>query len=112
MILAALIISAWGPYHIAEKCDKMGSFYKSNEALLEAYPSCNSSSNYVAVKADMNAGNAGNAMAALDLSFGMSVWLALALHAIGVEIYVSHFGIRVGQQFILEALKLTSIAFF
>ncbi|CAG8423596.1 unnamed protein product [Penicillium salamii] len=89
MISAATIISLWGPFYKAEKCDKLTSFYKSNAALLEEYPSCDQSGSYVAVKADMNAGNAGNAAAALDLSFGMSVWLALALHAIGIEIYVS-----------------------
>ena len=27
--------------------------------------------------------------AALNMSFGMALWLALALHAVGVEIYVS-----------------------
>ena len=93
MISAASIISLWGPFYKAERCDKLASFYKSNEALLAVYPSCNASTSYVAVKADMNAGNAGNVAAALNLSFGMSVWLALALHAIGVEIYVSNFSL-------------------
>ncbi|KAJ5337194.1 uncharacterized protein N7506_005216 [Penicillium brevicompactum] len=88
MISAASIVSLWGQFYKAERCDKLASFYKSNEALLAVYPSCNASTSYVAVKANINAGNAGNAAAALDLSFGMSVWLALALHAIGVEIYL------------------------
>lgn len=89
MISAASIISLWGPFYKAYQCDKVASFYDTNKDLLAAYPACSSSSAWVAVKADMNGTSGVNAAAALNLSFGMSVWLALALHAIGVELYVS-----------------------
>ncbi|OQE28500.1 hypothetical protein PENSTE_c003G04937 [Penicillium steckii] len=88
MISAASIISLWGPFYKAYKCDKVASFYDTNKDLLAAYPACSSSSAWVAVKADMNGTSGVNAAAALNLSFGMSVWLALALHAIGVELYI------------------------
>jgi hypothetical protein len=39
-------------------------------------------------------------MAVFDLSFGIAVWIALAIHAVGVEIYVSialqFFDVKVG----------------
>lgn len=110
MISAAKIITLWGPFYKAEKCDKVASFYNSTETFHKAYPSCNLSTDYVAVKADMNAGNAGNAAAALDLSFGMAVWLALALHAIGVEIYVSDSPLATFSFGVLRLISISLLA--
>lgn len=90
MALAAIIISMWGSYYKAFKCDKMASFYDSRNELLDAYPLCASPEEWVAVKADLVDGEEENASAALYLTFGMAIWLSLALHAIGVEIYVSY----------------------
>lgn len=39
--------------------------------------------------ADMGGSSAANAGAALNVNFGMALWLAFALHAVGVEVYVS-----------------------
>lgn len=63
--------------------------------LLSSYPACASyvdGSNLdqvAAVHANMNGESAANAGAALDLNFGMALWIAFAIHAIGIEIYVS-----------------------
>ena len=41
-----------------------------------------------AVKADFG-GSVEQLMSAMNITFGMAGWLALGLHAIGVEVYVS-----------------------
>jgi len=61
------------------------------------YPLCKTGlpTDVVAVKAMLTGSNvqAETAGAALRTSFGMAIWLALAIHAIGVEIYVSTFNL-------------------
>jgi hypothetical protein len=94
MIIAAKIIAGQG-YHIVWTCAKIASTISNNATSLEQdYPSCAS---YVdgsnldavsAVSADMN-GKAANIGAALNMSFGTALWLAFALHALGVEVYES-----------------------
>ncbi|KAF2624932.1 hypothetical protein BU25DRAFT_493254 [Macroventuria anomochaeta] len=44
-----------------------------------------------AVLADINGdASAANAGAALDVNFGMALWLAFAVHAVGIEVYAIH----------------------
>ncbi|KAK7421986.1 hypothetical protein QQZ08_009707 [Neonectria magnoliae] len=83
----SLITSQDDSYRTAMKCDKLGSFYDSPAALLDAYPSFTSPENYAVVKDGMS-GSTENFGAALYKSFGMALWLALAIHTIGVEIYL------------------------
>ncbi|KAK7413281.1 hypothetical protein QQX98_007869 [Neonectria punicea] len=87
LVISALITSQDYSYRTAMKCDKLGSFYDSPAALLDAYPSCTSPENYAVVKDGMS-GSTENFGAALYKSFGMALCLALAIHAIGVEIYL------------------------
>jgi hypothetical protein len=91
MIIAANIISMDGvdPVYQAMPCDKLNSFYDTTSELLDAHPICASLSARSSVKADMN-GTVDEVAAALNLAFSMAVWLALAIHAIGIEIYVSN----------------------
>ena len=90
MIIAATIISmdSIDPVYQAMPCDKLNSFYDTTSELLEAHPICASLSAISSVKANMN-GTVEQIAAALSLCFSMAVWLALAIHAIGIEIYVS-----------------------
>ncbi|KPM45236.1 hypothetical protein AK830_g1340 [Neonectria ditissima] len=87
LVISALITSQDDSYHTAMKCDKLGSFYDSAEAFQVAYPSCTSPDAYAIVKDGMS-GSSENFGAALYKSFGMALWLALSIHAIGVEIYL------------------------
>lgn len=93
MIISTVIISISPKYYMAQPCDKID-FIIGREQTLESYPDCASFYNgsrpdqNVLVLGDFN-GNADKIGTALNLNFGMAFWLALFLHAIGVEIYVS-----------------------
>lgn len=80
-----------GPYYQATQCDKLASYYDTNAELLEAYPGCTSPDKWEMVEANLNGGSAANAGAVIGMSFGMALWVSLAIHAIGIEIYVSLF---------------------
>lgn len=91
MIISAQIISNQD-YYTVWSCAKINDTLQ-GQSLLELFPGCSS---YVdgtnlgqvtAVKADFNASAVG-AGAALNVNFGMALWLAFALHAFGVETYL------------------------
>ena len=94
MVIAASIVSSAGSYSAVWPCAKIAYALRSNETMLSLYPSCGSYFDgtnpwqEAAVHADM-AGKVEEVGAALNVSFGMACWVALALHAIGIEIYVS-----------------------
>jgi hypothetical protein len=94
MIIAAMIISNKGHYAVWP-CAKIADTIDDGMDLVSEFPACaayadGSNLNQVsAVLADMDGSSAANAGAALDLNFGMALWLALAIHAVGVEVYVS-----------------------
>ena len=95
MIIAANISSSQGNYFV-EPCKKIDYIYKGDEAeVLKSYPGCSAfydGSNPAAsvmAKADMSGSNVVQIVAAMNMTFGGSIWLALALHAVGIEIYVS-----------------------
>lgn len=60
-----------------------------------SYPSCAAYVNgtdlneFALVKASMEGPDGANIGAALNVPFGMALWLSVAIHAIGVEIYVN-----------------------
>lgn len=94
MIIAARIISNKG-YYIVWPCAKIADTIAAGLDLVSEYPACaayanGSNFNQVsAVLADMNGSSAANAGAALNINFGMALWLAFAVHALGIEVYVS-----------------------
>lgn len=94
MIIAALIISE-GEYFIAWPCSKIDSTLDPGSSLLSGYPACaayvsgTNSAEFALVKASMKGPGRANVGAALNMPFGMALWLAVAIHAIGVEIYLS-----------------------
>jgi hypothetical protein len=95
MIISASITSKIGSYYQIWPCAKLDWTLGGQNKTLATYPSCRpfydgSRPNAVAsVRADLNNGGPEQSGAALGLNFGMGVWLALFIHAIGVEIYVS-----------------------
>ncbi|KAF2014301.1 hypothetical protein BU24DRAFT_481733 [Aaosphaeria arxii CBS 175.79] len=94
MIITASIISSTHAYHAVWPCAKIAHTLPASTALLTAYPACasyldGSNPNQVAiVAADMTAGSPVTAGAALNIGFGMALWVAGAIHAVGVEIYL------------------------
>lgn len=98
MPLGAVIITSIGGYYQARPCAQIDSIFKNNQtSVLNNYPECAdfySGANpdrHVAVLARIQGmGTTGaTAAAALGANFGMAGWLALILHGVGVEIYVS-----------------------
>lgn len=93
MIVAATIISNKG-YYIVWPCAKIADTIDAGMDLVSEYPACaayanGSNLNQVsAVLADMDGSSSANAGAALNMNFGMALWLAFTLHALGIEVYV------------------------
>lgn len=89
MILAKFEDNLWS----AQKCVKLLDIVQDAQALVQDYPACASLIDsgdlgaVAAVRANFN-GTVPQIAAALNESFGMSGWIALTLHAIGVEAYV------------------------
>jgi NADH:ubiquinone oxidoreductase subunit 6 (subunit J) len=94
MILAAIVISKTGEYNAAWPCSKIESALPKPAMLLAMYPACAAYINgsnpgqSAVVLANLDGDTGVNAGAALNMSFGMALWLATSLHAIGVELYV------------------------
>ena len=74
----------WSVYYTAWSCEKLATFYANSTALVQAYPACTSLDKWAAVPANFNE-KGENVGAVFDLTFGMALWLALVMHAIGVE---------------------------
>lgn len=96
--IAALIISSAGGhrYYSAQPCDKIAYMLNNDEqAVLSRFPGCtafldgSSPDQHVVVAASTRGGSSVEAAAMLNTFFGAALWLALAIHAIGIEIYVS-----------------------
>jgi hypothetical protein len=95
MILATVIISASGGYSAVWPCPKIESALPHPSMLISDYPTCTAYANgtdpngLAVVLANLTGETGVNAGAALNLSFGMALWLSVVLHAIGIEVYVS-----------------------
>ncbi|KAK0643165.1 hypothetical protein B0T16DRAFT_429891 [Cercophora newfieldiana] len=94
LIIMATIVSNQG-YFVPITCDQLASRYLigSRESVVQRFPQCEayfSGANpdeTVAVEADMN-GDGANARAALNLTFGAALWVAMFIHVVGVELYI------------------------
>ena len=104
MILAALIITKFeggagdggGGYYRAASCDELAFTFADKSpndvgAFERNYPHCllqNTTTNdHIAIHATFSE-NVAQIASSLSISFGMAGWLALLLHAVGVEIYL------------------------
>ena len=88
MVLSAMIISRYGNYYIAMPCKQIDSMPGGNSSV---YPACVADPDgQTAVNAQFNTPQGiEQVSAAMQTSFGMAGWLALILHAVGVEIYLA-----------------------
>jgi hypothetical protein len=97
MYAAAAIIGQLGGYYVARSCEMVAFMVNNDKRTLKLYPDCATYFNgenqnqmtVVAAKWDHGVTSGAEVHAALGLPFGMAAWLSLALHALGVEIYVS-----------------------
>ncbi|TKA68273.1 hypothetical protein B0A49_10041 [Cryomyces minteri] len=89
LIISAHIISSIGSYYLAVPCDEID-FISGPGTAYSTYQSCLAGDSVAAVHANFSnkTGNVEKIRASLDVSFGMALWLALFLHAFGVEIYL------------------------
>lgn len=94
MIISTLMISGKGFYR-AMPCKEIEFIYsdKKQQGLETDYPLCFASNGttdgWVAVKAQFVGGNIPQIGTGLGITFGTAGWLALFMHAVGVEIYLA-----------------------
>ena len=86
MVISATIISNIGGYYISMPCGQIS--YMGGDA--STYAACKADSNaQTSVLANFNTPTGVEQVAAsMQTSFGMAGWIALALHAVGIEIYL------------------------
>ena len=92
MILSALISTKMSDYYTTMTCGELLAIYNSDSAKLNGfYPQCGQPGSTADTRVIVRAlfGNQPEQIgAALRISFGMAMWLALFLHLVGVEIYL------------------------
>jgi hypothetical protein len=94
LIISAIIITSEKTYFTALPCAQLAwDMNGSEQKTLQYYPECasyfdESNPNQHAVVHANFQGRYEEVGASMEMSFGMATWLALALHAIGIEIYV------------------------
>ena len=93
LIISTLIISTMSRYRLAMECAKLDYIIEDRLEMSSTYPDCVAYFNgtqpdqTAVVQANFN-GSVEQIGASLDMTFGMAMWLALWLHAVGVEIYL------------------------
>ncbi|CEL60101.1 hypothetical protein RSOLAG1IB_09350 [Rhizoctonia solani AG-1 IB] len=93
-LISAHVITAINTYYSLWRCAEVGYVLQSADALAQAYPQCITSSAlsnpnniYVAVHASWREGQLGRG-SAIRASYGMALWIAMILHAVGIELYL------------------------
>ncbi|KAI4091723.1 MAG: hypothetical protein L6R37_007690 [Teloschistes peruensis] len=95
MIISALIISKSSNYYTTMRCGAIREIYDSNgtpQKVQSLYPQCSqpgsTDETLVIVQATFANLQVEQIAASLRISFGMAMWMALFIHAVGVEIYL------------------------
>ncbi|KAI1261095.1 hypothetical protein F5Y18DRAFT_215667 [Xylariaceae sp. FL1019] len=95
IMFASIYIPASLPRYYAMPCDKIHWMLGSVNTTLALYPQCeaffsgtNLHQNAVTLATCIKPSSVVEVAAALDLHFGMALWLAFAIHAAGIEIYL------------------------
>ena len=90
---AAAIGSLSGPRYATMNCVELDFLLKNTTQLYHSFPACNpinsqfAPDGFISVKTSLTDSLPG-AAASIRVNFGMAGWLALAIHAIGIEIYL------------------------
>lgn len=91
MIITTVVITSIGDYYTSRPCAQLQFATKGDVGAI--WPECvafvngTNPSQMAVVHADFN-GRSAEIGAALGMSFGMALWLSIAIHAIGIEFYV------------------------
>jgi uncharacterized membrane protein len=90
MVMAAQIITAIGSYNTIWTCKELNFVYEDDPQYIQnKYPQCVSDSNADAI-VQANFGTEKDGIgSSLRITFGLATWLAIFLHAVGVEIYLN-----------------------
>jgi hypothetical protein len=93
LLISAIIITQIGDYYSVWPCAKLDWTLHGQNKTMSRYPVCASfydgtNPDQVAVVSANFNGKREQSGSALDASFGMATWMAIFLHAVGVEIYV------------------------
>ena len=90
MIISALIISSSKNYYRAMPCGEIAFLYSNSSSFEADYPQCfaanGTTDGWVAVNASF--GSKPGVSTSLGMTFGTAGWLALFIHAVGVETYL------------------------
>ncbi|CAE6477511.1 hypothetical protein ACGC1H_007639 [Rhizoctonia solani] len=93
-LLSAQVITAINTYYSLWMCSEIGYVLKSADTLTQTFPQCatsralsNPNNVYVAVHASWKEDQLGQG-SAIRASYGMALWIAMILHAVGVELYL------------------------
>ncbi|KAH7033527.1 uncharacterized protein B0I36DRAFT_373727 [Microdochium trichocladiopsis] len=103
LIILAIVLPTTDAYYSSQPCEKVAWQMNNPELVQAAYPECADYFNSTAgpqqqeqqqlhvsvLAAFRGARNSAQVMSAFDLSFGSAMWLALAIHAFGVELYLA-----------------------
>ncbi|KAL6409033.1 hypothetical protein AUP68_07984 [Ilyonectria robusta] len=94
-IIMSRITSSMSPYYSVGSCAVVDYMYSHNKTIVEAlYPNCASFytgealDQRILIKGDFNAPRPDQKASGLNVTFGASAWLALAIHCIAVELYL------------------------
>ncbi|KAI5863975.1 hypothetical protein GGS23DRAFT_523242 [Durotheca rogersii] len=96
LVFAVISISLTGGYYSALPCGKINFIKKSENATLASYPECAAFFSgekpelHAVVEATVFNRDAVQMAAAINQSFGMSGWVALALHVVCLEFYLRY----------------------
>ncbi|KAF8592991.1 hypothetical protein BDV93DRAFT_591016 [Ceratobasidium sp. AG-I] len=88
MIITAQVVSAIGQYHVAWSCEEVAFVVDDQAKMATDYPTCvnGQEGGFVVIPARWT--NGVSIGSALRMTFGPALWMALFLHAVGVEIYI------------------------
>ncbi|KAI0809971.1 hypothetical protein GGR55DRAFT_147154 [Xylaria sp. FL0064] len=95
MPLSATLITLIGGYSLAQPCDKIDSVLKDYDNMVTLYPACSTSDTgrttgqSAIVDANINSDDIMQLVTAFNLTYGMSSWMTLTIHAICAELYLS-----------------------
>ncbi|KAK8005444.1 hypothetical protein PG990_011481 [Apiospora arundinis] len=98
MVLAAVVISKKSGYYAAMSCGKIHFIIKEQNTTAQRYPECTTyfggtnPDQHAVIPAHISGQDEVQAAAVLALVAGGAFWLALFLHAFGIEIYVGAAG--------------------
>lgn len=95
MIISGLIISTHGEHYQPFQCEVVDYLTLGDvNATMTTFPGCSphastaESGQWAMVRANMYSGSIIETVAALQLGFALGGWLSIAIHAIGIELYV------------------------